>query len=47
MAYVYILFSETLNKYYVGSTVGLIEERLKKHLSDHMGYTGKAKDWNG
>jgi putative endonuclease len=45
MASVYILFSETLNKYYIGSTEGLPEERLKKHLSDHKGYTGKAKDW--
>ena len=45
MAYVYILFSETLNKYYIESTEGLIEERLRKHLSDHKGYTGKAKDW--
>ena len=45
MASVYILFSETLNKYYIGSTVCLPEERLKKHLSDHKGYTGKAKDW--
>ena len=22
-----------------------MEERLRKHLSDHDGYTSKAKDW--
>jgi len=22
-----------------------IEDRLKKHLSNHKGFTGKAKDW--
>jgi len=22
-----------------------VEERLKKHLSNHKGYTSKAKDW--
>ena len=23
----------------------MVEERLKKHLTDHNGFTGKAKDW--
>ena len=46
MAFVYILYSEVLDKYYVGSTQSSIEQRLKKHLSDHKGFTGKAKDWN-
>lgn len=45
MAFVYILFSETLNKYYVGHTTEDLEERLRKHLSSHSGYTSKAKDW--
>ena len=39
------MFSKTLNRYYVGSTEGSIEVRLKKHLSNHKGFTGKAKDW--
>ena len=42
--YVYILYSETLNKYYVGSTED-VEGRLEKHLQNHKGFTGKAKDW--
>ena len=45
MAYLYILYSEVLLKYYVGSTHGTIEERLRRHLSDHHGFTGKSKDW--
>ena len=45
MAVTYILFSEDLNKYYIGSTRNSIEERLEKHLSDHDGFTAKAKDW--
>ena len=42
---VYILFSAQLDRYYIGHTGEPIAERLKKHLSDHSGYTSKAKDW--
>ena len=42
--FVYILYSEILDKYYVGSTKN-IEERLRRHLSNHKGYTSKSKDW--
>ena len=42
--FLYILFSESINKYYVGSTSN-IEERLKKHLSNHKGFTSRVKDW--
>jgi putative endonuclease len=45
MATVYILYSEKLDKYYIGSTEGSIEERFKKHLSGHKGFTAKVKDW--
>jgi putative endonuclease len=45
LACVYILFSASLNRFYIGITEGLIEDRLKKHLSDHGGFTAKAKDW--
>lgn len=44
MYFVYILYSDALDKYYIGSTSN-IDERLKKHLSNHKGYTSKAKDW--
>ncbi len=42
--YTYILFSETLNKYYIGSTNG-IDGRLERHLSSNKGFTSRAKDW--
>ena len=42
--YTYILYSAILDKYYIGSTNNL-EERLSKHLSNHKGYTSRAKDW--
>jgi putative endonuclease len=45
MATVYILFSESLDRYYIGSTTMSAEERLVKHLTNHTGFTGKAKDW--
>ncbi|HAV02945.1 MAG TPA: excinuclease ABC subunit C [Chryseobacterium sp.] len=42
---VYILFSETADKFYTGFTSELVEERLRKHLSNHSGFTAKTKDW--
>ena len=41
----YILYSKILNKFYIGHTADNISEHLRKHLSDHDGFTGKAKDW--
>ena len=41
----YILFSESLDKFYIGYTEDEVESRLKKHLSNHHGFTSKAKDW--
>ena len=45
MHYLYILQSETLDAFYVGSTSQDPIDRLKKHLTNHSGYTAKAKDW--
>jgi len=45
MPYTYILFSEIADKFYVGSTSLEVEDRLKKHLTNHAGFTGKFKDW--
>lgn len=44
MYYVYILYSSTLNLYYIGAAEDP-NERLKKHLGKHKGFTSKAKDW--
>jgi putative endonuclease len=43
--HLYILFSPTQNKYYIGHTGDAIEERLRKHNSNHKGFTGKVNDW--
>ncbi len=42
--YFYIIYSQQLDKYYVGHTSNL-DERLKKHHTNHKGFTGKANDW--
>ena len=42
--YVYILYSKTRDKYYVGQTDNL-EERLASHNSGKSPYTSSAKDW--
>ncbi len=41
----YILFSKSLDAYYIGYTGDAVNHRLAKHLSEHKGYTAKAKDW--
>ncbi|CAN5589023.1 hypothetical protein BH11BAC2_BH11BAC2_23840 [soil metagenome] len=41
----YILFSDQLNNYYVGHTGDDLTERLRRHNSDHAGFTGPADDW--
>ncbi|MFC6268245.1 GIY-YIG nuclease family protein [Frigoriflavimonas asaccharolytica] len=45
MVYCYILFSKALNKFYIGHTSENLDERLRKHLSNHKGFTSKTKDW--
>jgi len=43
--YLYILFSKSLGSYYIGYTGDSLKERLRKHLTNHKGYTARAKDW--
>jgi putative endonuclease len=45
MAQTYILYSKTLDRYYIGHTGLSLEDRLRRHLSGHDGFTAKAKDW--
>ena len=42
--YAYILFSKSCNQFYYGSTSNL-QDRLRRHNSNHKGFTGKANDW--
>ncbi|OAB29141.1 putative endonuclease [Flavobacterium fryxellicola] len=44
MNYFYILYSAALNQYYIGHTSESLQERLRKHLSNHAGFTSKSKD---
>jgi putative endonuclease len=41
----YILYSAIPDKYYVGHTGEELAERLRKHNSNHRGYTGGVSDW--
>ncbi|MGL6127204.1 excinuclease ABC subunit C [Chryseobacterium artocarpi] len=45
MCYCYILYSESLDKYYIGHSCEDLQERLRKHLSNHKGFTARTKDW--
>ncbi|MCB9195134.1 MAG: GIY-YIG nuclease family protein [Flavobacteriales bacterium] len=42
---VYILYSVLGNKFYTGYTSTNIDERIRKHKSNHKGFTGKYLDW--
>jgi putative endonuclease len=44
MPYVYIIYSEKLNKYYVGACVDL-ERLLREHNSGHSKFTSTAIPW--
>jgi putative endonuclease len=44
MHFAYILYSPSKNKYYIGSCQD-IEERIRKHNTNHSGFTGKTGDW--
>ena len=42
--YTYIIFSASLNKFYIGSTSD-IEERIVRHNQKSKGFTGNKSDW--
>jgi len=41
----YILFSAKSDKYYIGHSGDDMNERLRKHNSNHKGFTGNTADW--
>ena len=45
MATFYILYSKSINKYYIGATCDSVIERLRRHNSNHKGFTGRTSDW--
>ena len=42
---VYILYSTFKSKYYIGFTGDDINERLRRHNTNHRGFTGGIGDW--
>jgi len=42
----YILYSILRDKFYIGHTGDDLHERLKKHNSNHKGFTGGVGDWS-
>ena len=44
MYFVYILYSLTKDKFYVGSCQN-VDERVRRHNTNHAGFTGKIGDW--
>ena len=43
--YLYIIYSAKLDKYYIGHSGDNLNERLRKHNSNHKGFTGHLGDW--
>ncbi|MDQ6755512.1 MAG: GIY-YIG nuclease family protein [Bacteroidota bacterium] len=43
--FVYIIYSASLDKFYIGFTSNKVSIRLKKHNANHKGFTGKKADW--
>jgi putative endonuclease len=44
MYYCYILYSQKLDKFYIGSTAN-IQGRIKRHNSSNKGFTSTGKPW--
>ena len=40
----YIIYSTLLDRFYYGSCENL-DERLRRHNTNHKGWTGKTNDW--
>jgi len=43
--YVYILYASDINRYYIGYTGDNLIERLRKHNTNHKGFTGRSNLW--
>jgi len=41
----YILYSTVLDRYYIGCTGDDLVERLRRHNTNHKGFTGGIGDW--
>ena len=41
----YILFSPSKNRFYIGSTSDELSQRIRRHNTNHKGFTGNNADW--
>ncbi|QDH77926.1 GIY-YIG nuclease family protein [Echinicola soli] len=41
----YILYSKQLDRFYIGHTSDELDQRLRRHNTNHKGFTGRANDW--
>ena len=41
----YIIYSASLDRFYIGHTGDSLISRLKKHNSKHRGFSGRSMDW--
>jgi putative endonuclease len=46
MYFTYILFSPQRDKYYIGHTGDDLSERIRKHNTNHKGFSGGVGDWS-
>lgn len=44
MATVYILYSKSIDRYYIGSCLDL-EQRVQEHVLNNKGFTARVQDW--
>ena len=45
VAHFYFLHSPSLDRLHIDHTTEALKERLREHLSDHRGWSARAKDW--
>ena len=45
MTPVYILYPKSIDKFYIGCTGDELNQRIRRHLSDHSGFSARTKDW--
>lgn len=43
--HVYILYATDIDSYYIGYTGDDLKERLRKHNTNHKGFTGRSNLW--
>ncbi len=45
ICHTYILHSISIDRFYIGSTKTPLADRLRRHNTNHKGFTGRTNDW--